>query len=149
MLTVDDLKELMFQYTEPLIRTAYGYVKDLQTAEDIVQDVFIKFYNHQENYIERGEIKAYLTKMTINKSKDYLKSWNYKKVSLQKKFFPTVGKRYTDELIRKDEQTIIGDAIIELPLKLREVLIHYYFNEMTIQEVAQFLTLPESTVKPV
>ena len=85
--------------------------------------------------------------MTINKSKDYLKSWNYKKVSLQKKFFPTVGKRYTDELIRKDEQTIIGDAILELPLQLREVLIHYYFNEMTIPEVAQFLTLPESTVK--
>lgn len=45
----------MFQYTELLIRIAYGYVKDLHAAEDIVQEVFIKFYHYQKNYEERGE----------------------------------------------------------------------------------------------
>ncbi|MBS4190394.1 sigma-70 family RNA polymerase sigma factor [Bacillus sp. FJAT-49705] len=137
----------MFQYTELLIRTAYGYVKDLHAAEDIVQEVFIKFYHQQENYEERGEVKAFLIKMTVNKSKDYLKSWAYKKILIQNKFFPPAGKRYADELIRKDEQTIVEDAIIGLPLKQQEVLIHYYFNEMTIPDIANILSIPESTVK--
>lgn len=147
LLTIHDLKEIMFHYTEFLIRLAYGYVKDLQTAEDIVQEVFIKFYHHQKDYEERGELKAYLTQMTVNKSKDYLKSWAYKKVQLQNKLLPPVGKGNVDELIRKDEQSIIGDAILELPLIQREVLIHYYFNEMTVTEVAKLLSIPESTVK--
>ncbi|QUG43737.1 sigma-70 family RNA polymerase sigma factor [Psychrobacillus sp. INOP01] len=136
----------MFQYTEHLIRLAY-YVKDLQAAEDIVQEVFIKFYHNQNNYEERGELKAFLTKMTINKSKDYLKSWAYRKVQLQNKLFSPAGKRNTDELVRKDEQAIIGEAILELSLKQREVLIYFYFNEMTISEIAHILSIPESTVK--
>ena len=52
-----------------------------------------------------------------------------------------------DELVRKDEQTIIGEAILELPLKQREVLIYFYFHEMPISEVAKILSIPESTVK--
>ena len=147
MLNVYDLKELMFQYTESLIRLAYYYVKDLQAAEDIVQEVFIKFYHNQNHYEERGELKAFLTQMTVNKSKVHLKSWAYRKVQLQSKLFPQVSKRNLDELVRKDEQAIIGDAILELPLKHREVLIYFYFNEMTIPEVAIILSIPESTVK--
>lgn len=147
MLNINDLKELMYQYTEPLIRLAYYYVKDLQAAEDIVQEVFIKFYHNQNQYEERGELKAFLTQLTVNKSKDYLKSWAYRKVQLQSKLFSQASKHNLDELVRKDEQAIIGDAILELPLKQREVLIYFYFNEMTITEVARILSIPESTVK--
>ena len=146
MITSEELKEIMLQYTEPLIRVAYGYVRDLHSAEDIVQDVFIKFY-HLQNYEERGELKAYLTRMTVNKSKDYLKSWAYKKVLLQQKFVPTASKINKDSLVHQNEKTMIGDAILELPLKHREILIYFYFNEMTIPEVAKLLSIPESTVK--
>lgn len=147
MLNINDLKKLMFQYTEPLIRIAYYYVKDLQAAEDIVQEVFIKFYHNQIYYEERGELKAFLTKMTVNKSKDYLKSWAYRKVQLQNKFISPAATKNLDELVKKDEQVIVGEAILELPLKQREVLIYFYFNEMSIKEVAHILSIPESTVK--
>ncbi|MDN4608851.1 sigma-70 family RNA polymerase sigma factor [Sporosarcina highlanderae] len=147
MTGTNELKELMFQYTEYLIRLAYYYVKDLQAAEDIVQEVFIKFYDSQSNYEERGEVKAFLTKMTANKSKDYLKSWSYRKVKLQNKLFQTEPVIKSDELVRKDEETIIGEAILQLPLKQREVLIYFYFHEMTIVAIASLLTIPENTVK--
>lgn len=49
----------MDQHKVPLIRLAYYYVKDLQVAEDIVQEVFIKFHEKYEQYEERGELKAY------------------------------------------------------------------------------------------
>lgn len=147
MLPIQDLKEIMNLYTEPLIRLAYYYVKDPQAAEDIVQEVFIKMYHAQSNYEERGELKAFLYKMTANKSKDYLKSWSYKRVQLQHKISTLGSKTELDELVRKDEQTLIGEAILELPLKQREVLIYYYFNEMTISDIASILSTPESTIK--
>ena len=147
LLDINDLKELMYQYTEPLIRLAYYYVKDLQAAEDIVQEVFIKFYDNQNYYEERGELKAFLSQMTVNKSKDYLKSWTNRKIQLQNKLFSHEDKRNSDELIRKDEQAILGEAILQLHIKQREVLIHFYFNEMTITEVSRILSIPESTVK--
>ena len=147
MFPIHNLKEIMNLYTEPLLRLAYYYVNDTQIAEDIVQEVFIKMYNSQTNYEERGELKAYLYKMTSNKSKDYLKSWSYRNIQLQNKIFPSASKIEVDQLVRKDEQTIIGDAILELPIKYREVLIYYYFNDMKISEVASILSTSESTIK--
>ncbi|KYG92395.1 RNA polymerase [[Bacillus] sp. KCTC 13219] len=134
-------------YTESLIRLAYYYVKDRQVAEDIVQEVFIKIYHHPDKYEERGQLQAYLYKMTANKSKDYLRSWSYKKVQLQNKIFPSTSKMEPDELVRKDEEAIVAEAILELPLKQREVLIYFYFNEMNIKDIASILFIPESTVK--
>lgn len=50
-------------------------------------------------------------------------------------------------MVRNDEKAIIGEAILKLPLKQREVLIHFYFNELAILEIAHILSIPESTVK--
>ncbi|WP_342472234.1 sigma-70 family RNA polymerase sigma factor [Metasolibacillus sp. FSL H7-0170] len=147
MLTIHNLKEIMNLYTESLIRLAYYYVKDRHVAEDIVQEVFIKIYHHPDKYEERGQLQAYLYKMTANKSKDYLRSWSYKKVQLQNKIFPSTSKMEPDELVRKDEEAIVAEAILELPLKQREVLIYFYFNEMNIKDIASILSIPESTVK--
>ncbi|QDQ03504.1 sigma-70 family RNA polymerase sigma factor [Lysinibacillus fusiformis] len=144
---VKELEEIMKLHTERLIRLAYYYVKDLQSAEDIVQDVFIKFYDNQHNYEERGELKAYLSRLVINKSKDYLRSWTYRKIQLQQKIFAKQVVIRRDMLVQQDEQSIIEKAILALPLKQREVLIYFYFEEMPVVEIAQLLSIPESTVK--
>ena len=60
------------EHAAHLLRLAYFYVKNRQTAEDIVQEVFIKF--SQRGYEERGQLRAYLSTLTINQSKDYLKA---------------------------------------------------------------------------
>ncbi len=143
----EDLVEIMARYTDYLLRIAYGYVKDLHAAEDLVQEVFIKFYNNNGKYEERGELKAYLAKMTVNKSKDYLRSWNYRKVQLKTSLLLHAGKRNADGLVKKDEQELIGEAILNLPLKQREVLVHFYYNEMTLAEIADVISIPLSTVK--
>ncbi|AHN21774.1 MULTISPECIES: sigma-70 family RNA polymerase sigma factor [Lysinibacillus] len=144
---VKELEEIMEQHTERLIRLAFYYVKDLQEAEDIVQDVFIKFYDNQQKYEERGELKAYLSRLVMNKSKDYLRSWTYRKIQVQQKIFAkqTISRR--DMLVQQDEQTLIENAIFSLPLKQREVLSYFYFEDMPVAEIAKLLRIPDSTVK--
>lgn len=140
------LAQLMDDYTELLYRVAYYYIKDSHTAEDIVQDVFIKFY-HQSGYEERGESKAYLIRMTINLCKDYLKSWTYRKVSFQQKIFPKQEMLDHNVCLQKDEEALIGDAILRLPLKQREPIMYFYLEDMSIKEIAILLNIPENTVK--
>ena len=78
--------------------------------------------------------------------KDYLKSWAYKKIVLQQKIF-TKGKADPDSIVRQEERSAIGAAILQLPLKYREPIILYYFEEMAIADVADVLVLPENTIK--
>lgn len=147
LLEIYELEKIMEQHTERLIRLAFYYVRDIQCAEDIVQDVFIKFYDHQHNYEERGELRAYLSKLVTNKSKDYLRSWTYRKIQVQQKIFAKQAVIRRDMLVQQDEQTLIENAILALPLKQREVLIYFYFEELPVMEIAELLSIPESTVK--
>ena len=143
----DVFRQLMEQHTERLIRVAYYYTKDLQTAEDLVQDVFIKLYHKQSSLKDISDISAYLTRMTINRSKDFLKSWHVRKVQFQQKWVEQVEKEEFNRFVQQDEEKIVGEAIMRLPLKQREALVYYYFEEMTIPSIAQLLQIPQSTVK--
>lgn len=139
------LEQIIDEHAEHLLRLAYFYVKNRQTAEDIVQEVFIKFPQHC--YEERGQLRAYLSTLTINQSKDYLKSWHYKKILIQEKLFPMQGGKQQDELVAAEERSQIGAAILKLSLTYREPIILYYFEEMKIRDIAQLLGMAENTVK--
>lgn len=52
-----------------------AYLKNIQEAEDITQDVFIKLFKHKKEFRTNEEEKAWLIRVTINASKDVLGSW--------------------------------------------------------------------------
>lgn len=137
----------MEDHTDGLLRLAFYYVKDAQIAEDIVQDVFIKLFENPNSLTNVENIKSYLLKMTANKSKDYLKSWTNRKIHFQQKYLNEPKAATKNDLVKLDEQTLVGDAILKLPLKQREVLIYYYFKEMSIIEISNFLGISTNTVK--
>lgn len=138
-------QQIMQQHTPDLLKVAYLYVKDWQTAEDIVQDTFLTYYAKFEQFEERASLKTYLTRITINKCKDYLKSWRYRKFSLTNQFFGT--KQDRAYAIEQSERIDIAKAVMEMPIQLREVIIHYYYEELSVLEVADLLGIPDNTVK--
>ena len=140
------LNDLMKQHTAKLFRIAYYYTKNLHTAEDIVQDVFIKYF--QKNHaIEESGIERYLMTMTSNKAKDYLKSWHHQKLTFQEKWFTAKKVHPQDQLVLFDEEQMISDAVLSLPLKQREVVAYYYLEGFSVKQVAELLDLNENTVK--
>lgn len=140
-----EIEYIFEDHADHLLRLAYFYTKDPHSAEDIVQDVFIRFM--KTDYEERGTIRAFLSKMTINKAKDYLKSWAYKKIQLKEKWTSLVEKNKQDHLLVNDERSMIGKAILELSMDYREVIILYYYQEMNVSEIATTLMIPENTIK--
>jgi len=139
-------QQIMNEHTEYLLRIAFLYVKDWPAAEDIVQDVFISYYEKFEQFEERSSLKTYLSKITVNKCKDYLKSWRYR-MQILTNSFTTKPKNIPNRLILQDEKLELADAVLQLPLKYREVIFYYYFEELSIIEVANQLNLSDNTVK--
>jgi RNA polymerase sigma factor (sigma-70 family) len=149
------LQQLMEEYGQSVARLAYTYVKDVTIAEDVAQEVFIKCYRKLDEFRQESSYKTWLFKITVNQSKDLLKSWNVKKV------FPTEfsshrgnqlessSREQTPEqfVISNERKEIIANAVLFLPVKLREVIILYYYEGQKIEEIADLLNIKVNTIK--
>ena len=138
------IEELIDTYSDYLYRIAFIYTKDEKVAEEVVQDVFWKYYQTQQ-YDGRASVKTYLTKMTINRSYDYLRSWKNKKALLVETSRNAKGA--DTEAIQHEERGEITADVLKLPLKYREVLLLYYYEDLQVAEIAELCKLSVSTVK--
>ncbi|QCR34492.1 RNA polymerase subunit sigma-70 [Lysinibacillus sp. SGAir0095] len=142
------MKEVVDQYGDYLLRIAYTYVKDERIAQEIIQDVIFTYYRKQEQFRGEASLKTYLTKITIHRSYDYLRSWKNKGDLVLDRIF-TKGKTKSVEkrIIEQEEKLEITRAVLSLKVKLREVIFLYYYSEHTIKEIAEVLNIPQSTIK--
>lgn len=139
-----EIEHVIKEYSDYLYRTAYIYVKDLQLAEDIVQEVLMKLYE-TNTYEGRASIKTYVTKMTINCCYDYLRKQKLRKI-FQFDYFSKAARATEQVVIAQHEQDDILLSVMQLPLKYREVILYYYYDDLTITEIASLLHIPASTV---
>jgi len=142
------IKEIIDQYGDYLLHIAYTYVKDERIAQEILQDVMYTYYRKQEQFRGEASLKTYLTKMTINRSYDYLRSWrNKSELVLERIFIKGKTKSVEKSFIEQEEKMEITRAVLSLKVKLREVILLYYYGEYTTKEIAEVLNTPQSTIK--
>ena len=144
------LEKTMIEYGDELVRLAFSYVKDTEIAKDMVQNTFIKCYKSLDSFRFDAQIKTWLYRITINECKDYLKGWNYKMVQVKsfihetaKSILPSTEKTVIDKYYKEE----IKDTIFSLPKVYREVVYLYYYDSLTIEEMAKVLDIPVNTVK--
>lgn len=144
-----DIETLMRQYGNDVLRTAYMYVKDIHTAEDIFQDVFIKVNQKLSTFEGNSSIKTWIIRITINTCKDYLKSaWNRRVVPMMDyQEDAIISETDYDEVEKQDTKELIKKSVLSLPAKYKEVVLCVYFQDMTITEAAQTLNIAEGTAK--
>ncbi|MBR2407586.1 MAG: sigma-70 family RNA polymerase sigma factor [Lachnospiraceae bacterium] len=144
-----DLESLMRTYGNDVLRMAYSYVKDYDTAEDIFQEVFIKVNANLAAFRGESSIKTWLLRITVNACKDYLKSAYSRRVTMfseeEETNIPAADTM--DEIERKQDGEQIRNALLLLPEKYREVLVCLYYEERSVAETAKVLGLSEGTVK--
>ncbi len=140
----------MIEYGNELVRLAFSYVKDTETAKDMVQNTFIKCYKNLDSFRFDAQIKTWLFRITINECKDHLKSWNYKMVQVKsfinvtaKSILPSTEKTVIDKYNNEE----LKDTIFSLPKVYLEVVYLYYYDSFTTEEIAEVLDIPVNTVK--
>ena len=144
------LEQLMDEHADYLMKVAYVYTKNWANAEEVVQDVFIKFYQRSDQFEARSKIRTYLVKMTVNQAHDYLRSWRYKKEMLleglhikRNNAAPSIEQQFQATL----EKSELISKLISLPVQYREILYLYYFEDFKMREIAELLKMTEGNVR--
>ncbi|RDW20643.1 sigma-70 family RNA polymerase sigma factor [Oceanobacillus chungangensis] len=144
------LNELINLYGDELKRIAFLYVNDLTQCEDIIQEVFISCYNNLNKFKNQSSYKTWLYRITINKCKDYQKKWSFKNI-VYKPLIKPVKNYFTESpqtvYENEEDSNQIIDAISQLSFKYKEVLIMFYYQEMTMKEISEVCSIKINTVK--
>jgi len=144
------IDEIMDCYGDDILKLAYSYVHSKEIAEDLAQDIFIKCYKNLHTYNGKSKFKTWLWRIAINHCKDFLKSWYNNKVIMTENQYPTsyINRSGIEEkVIQKQEDQQLISAIMLLPVKYREVIYLYYFEENSIKEIALVTETGTNTVK--
>ena len=138
------MEQWMARYASAVLRLCFVYLVDKSMAEDAMQDTFLKAWKNMAQFDNRsgtGE-KAWLMRIAINVCRDYHRSAWFRHVDATSAL-EELPARY---LRMEAEDTTLLMDVMRLPVKLKQVILLYYYQDMTMQEVAQVLKVAPSTV---
>ena len=131
-------------YSDMLLKTCYVYLHNLPQAEDAVQDTFLKAYRGMTRTTAPAEAseKAWLMRTAINVCHDYHRSRWFRYVD---KTIAVEDLPQTLTAVSPEDRSLLLE-IIHLPEKAKQVLLLYYYQELTLQETADVLQISRSAV---
>lgn len=144
------IDQLMQEYSDDILHLVYTYVKNRTTAEDLTQEIFLKCYEKLNQFNQQSTIKTWVYRIASNHCKDYLRSWHYRKITLSDKildYIPSKSKQVEEEIIANSEENILSNAVMNLPLKYREIVFLHYYEELSLAEISKITTVNINTIK--
>lgn len=141
-------------YSDMLFKIAYVRLQNVQDAEDVVQETFYRYLKHGEEFDSAEHEKAWLIKVTLNACRKVWRSaWNrHRSGTEEEREFPEEGERghslpgLEEEILAIESSQEILRAVKELPVKYRDVIHLFYYEELSVREIGQVTGRKESTV---
>ena len=137
-----ELERLVAQYQGAVLRTCYLYLCDRSQAEDAVQETFLKVYRNLDSFRGESSEKTWILKIAMRTCYDMNHSgWS--------RFF---NRRVTPEMLPEasvpftERDDALTQAVMRLPEKLRRVIILYYYQGLSVREIAETLGITQLSV---
>nr|WP_229417079.1 RNA polymerase sigma factor [Massilia eburnea] len=143
-------EQLMRRHNRALYRTARSIVKDDAEAEDVLQEAYILAFRGMENFRGESSLSTWLTRIVINEAI----ARSRKKIRMAD-IIQLDGEAAMDEhneqpeqaLLRREARRLIEQKIDGLPDAFRTVFVLRALEEMSVEETAACLDIPEATVR--
>ncbi len=142
--------EVLFrQYFKPLCFFAQRYVKDIETAKEVVQGVFVGLWEKRQTLDRDKGVRSYLGTAVYSKCLNYLRDNKKfdKDILITEHLFPESNSETSDTLVTQEIQKLIDDAIADLPEKCREIFVMNRYENLKYQEIADKLSISVKTVE--
>ena len=147
---IDDFKILMERYEAKITRYARKFLYHPDDIKDIVQEVFIKAFVNIKSFDTRFRFSPWIYRIAHNEFINALKKKKSEKVSFIDFDFlfphPAAKETADSDVDRQDLRRLLDESLEKLPMKYREPLVLYYFEEMNYREIAEVMRLPVATV---
>ena len=139
------LVDLFEREGRSLVRLARLFVDDRNAAEDLVQEAFIRLARSASRIKDDAKAAAYLRSIVLNLARDHNRRGL---VSLRHRL-PLDEERAqeVDELVLRDDQRQIIEALRDLPHRQRDCLVLRYYQELGIDDIAGTLGISRNSVK--
>lgn len=135
--TVVSSDEIIKKYIDMVYRLALSRTKNKTHADDVVQEVFLRYISSKRVFKSDEHIKAWLIRVTINCSNNiFASSWFKKTVPISEEI-----------AFDAPEKSEVYYAVLELPQKYRTVIHLFYYEDMSVAQIAECTGAKISTVK--
>lgn len=137
-------------YLATLYKIAFLQLKNAEDAEDVVQEVFCQYIKTDKFFESEDHERAWLIKVTLNACRKLWRSaWYRHNAPMPENMFSddmAEDGRPENDYIRREENAELMKAVWELPDKYREVIHLFYYEELSVKEIADICGRQESTV---
>lgn len=139
MRSEQEVNRAVEKYADTVFRICILHLKNKNDAEDIFQEVFLKFALNDKEFENANHEKAWIIRVTINACKDLIKSFfRNRTISI-------------DELIsvadeEKEDLSYVLEAVLKLPVKYRDAIYLHYYEGYSALEIGEILGKNENTV---
>lgn len=136
------LEEVMERWEQSLLRTCYAYLGDVALAEDAVQETFLKAWKGIDRFRGNASEKTWLMRIAINTCKDVRRGAWFRHIdrNVSLDCLPEGSEPFTET-----DDTLMR-AIMALRPRLKEVVLLFWYQQLTADEAAQALGISRSTV---
>lgn len=129
---------LIREYTPALYRLAYGILYNREDAEDVVSESVLKAYEKLHTLRKTECFRAWIMQIAVNEARRvYGRNKRYASVENAEEYMPAF----------EDEHHELWDVVMKLDMVYRETVILYFYEQLSIREIAQILHVAEGTVK--
>ena len=141
------------QYWRKVFNIAYKFVGKHDEAEDLTQDIFLKIFRSLSTFDRRANFQTWLISVSRNLCIDHYRSVRKERETIDRdvdanELSPTShDPGPIAALEQRDRVTLLRHALAELPDTLRTAVLMRDIQELSYQEIADRLHLPEGTVK--
>lgn len=137
-----DMNAIITQYRDRIFQLCLLYLGSYALAEDAFQETMLKCWQHYDSFRGEASFATWLSRIAINECKNTLRSGWFR---MWKRSEPIDA--HTDYPAESsDPHTHVRDAVLALPGMYREVTVLFYYENLSIKEIARLLTIPENTV---
>jgi RNA polymerase sigma-70 factor (ECF subfamily) len=147
---LEALGELFDRHRRMVYRTALAITNDEDSAADLLQDVFLRLYRFANRVDPCRPLEPWLYRVTTNLAYTFMKRqkrW-WSAIKDMADILARESRPSSEKLAEKEEELLwVRSAIASLPLPHRVVIVLYYVNNQSIQEIAEILEIPVGTVK--
>jgi RNA polymerase sigma-70 factor (ECF subfamily) len=148
--SLEALGVLFDRHRNLVYRTALAITGDAEAAGDLLQDVFLRLHRFADHVDVQRPLEPWLYRMTTNLSYTWVKRRRRWFCSLEDVAEWISGARRDSPASQAESEETwrsVQQAVLSLPLSHRGVVVLYYVNDLSLQEISEILDIPVGTVK--
>ena len=152
----DDFDALVRQQQRRIYRVLYAMLRDVDAAETLTQDTFLRAYQRRRDYRGEGSVEGWLLRIGVNLARDYLRSrragfWTrlFRGEAAEAAEATAADERAGPErvLLGREQAGMVWQVAEELSPQQRAVFVLRFVEEMSLEEIARATGLRVGTVK--